>query len=65
MGMVFRKMYTMPVPAGAEIVERNGQRIARWRLKKQTLQRRWRFNRGLPARKEELIRPAMFRECVS
>ena len=38
---------------------------ARWRLKKQTRQRRRRFNRGLPARKEELIRPAVFRECLS
>ncbi len=38
---------------------------ARWRLKRQTQQRRRRFNRGLRARKEELIRPAMFRECLS
>jgi len=38
---------------------------ARWRLKKQTRQQRRRFNRGLPARKEELIRPAVFRECLS
>jgi integrase len=33
MGMVFRKSYTMPVPPGAEIIERGGQRIARWRLR--------------------------------
>lgn len=33
MGMVFRKCYTMPVPAGAEIVERDGQRLARWRVR--------------------------------
>ncbi len=38
---------------------------ARWRLKKLTQERRRRFNRGLRARKEELIRPAMFRECLS
>ena len=31
MGTVFRKSYTTPVPAGAEIVEKNGQRFARWR----------------------------------
>jgi len=40
-------------------------RTARWRLKKQTLGRRRRSNRGLPARKEELIRPDLFRECLS
>jgi integrase len=33
MGMVFRKRYTMPIPPGAEITERDGQRIARWRLR--------------------------------
>ncbi len=33
MEMVFRKAYTMPVPPGAEIAERDGQRIARWRLR--------------------------------
>jgi integrase len=33
MGMVYRKSYTMPVPRGAEILEHNGQRIARWRLR--------------------------------
>jgi putative transposase len=38
---------------------------ARWRLKKQTLSQRRRINRGLPPRKEELIRPAIFRECLS
>jgi len=38
---------------------------ARWRLKKQTLNRRRRINRGLSPRKEELIRPAIFRECLS
>ncbi|MCC7291463.1 MAG: site-specific integrase [Phycisphaerales bacterium] len=31
--MVYRKAYTMPVPPGAEITERDGQRIARWRLR--------------------------------
>ena len=38
---------------------------ARWRLKRQTLSQRRRLNRGLPPRKEEPIRPAMFRECLS
>ena len=38
---------------------------ARWRLKRQTLERRRRYNLGLPARKEELIRPSLFRESVS
>jgi len=32
-GMIYRKQYTMPLPIGAEIVERDGQRIARWRLR--------------------------------
>lgn len=33
MGMLFRKGYTMPIPPGAEITVRDGQRIARWRLR--------------------------------
>ena len=33
MGMIFRKQYTMPIPPGAEINERDGQRLARWRLR--------------------------------
>ena len=33
MGMLVRKPYTMPIPPGAEFVERDGQRIARWRLR--------------------------------
>ena len=33
MGMILRKQYTMPIPPGAEIAERDGQRIARWRLR--------------------------------
>ena len=33
MGMLCRKQYTMPIPPGAEIVERDGRRIARWRLR--------------------------------
>ena len=51
----------------ADVYEGRAREIqtARWRLKKQTLKRRYRLNRGLPARKEELIRPAIFRECVS
>ncbi len=31
--MIYRKKYTMPIPAGAEITEHNGQRVARWRLR--------------------------------
>ena len=33
MGMVYKKAYTMPAPPGAEIVERDGKRVARWRLR--------------------------------
>ena len=33
MGMIYRKQYTMPIPRGAEVVERDGQRVARWRLR--------------------------------
>lgn len=33
MGMVFHKAWTTPVPRGAEIVEHNGKRIARWQLR--------------------------------
>src|SRR5262249_22886400 len=33
MGSVFRKSYTKPVPAGAEIVQKNGERVARWRVR--------------------------------
>jgi len=33
MGMILKKPYTMPIPPGAEIVTRNGKRIARWRLR--------------------------------
>jgi integrase len=33
MGTILRKQYTMPLPAGAEIVECAGQKIARWRLR--------------------------------
>ncbi|MFH1110132.1 MAG: site-specific integrase [Planctomycetota bacterium] len=33
MGMIFKKAYTMPIPVGAEIAERDGRRIARWRLR--------------------------------
>src|SRR5262245_59539220 len=34
MGSVFKKQYTQPVPEGAELVERKGGRIARWRDKR-------------------------------
>src|SRR5205823_14862350 len=33
MGSVFRKSYTAPVPKGAEIVPKNGGRVARWRVR--------------------------------
>ncbi len=33
MGMILRKQYTMPIPPGAEITERDGRRVARWRLR--------------------------------
>ncbi|MGB2985216.1 MAG: hypothetical protein WBE26_04980, partial [Phycisphaerae bacterium] len=33
MGMILRKQYTMPIPPGAEITERDGQRLAHWRLR--------------------------------
>jgi transposase InsO family protein len=38
---------------------------ARERLKRQTLQRRRRYNLGLPVPPEEPIRPSLYRECVS
>ncbi len=51
----------------ADVYEGRGRDIqtARWRLKRQTLASRRRFNLGLPARKEDLIRPSIFRESVS
>ncbi len=33
MGSVFKKTFTKPVPADAEVVEKKGQRLARWRVK--------------------------------
>ena len=33
MGTILRKQYTMPIPPGAEITERDGQRVAYWRLR--------------------------------
>lgn len=33
MGTVFRKAWTAPLPPGAEIVEKRGKRVARWRLR--------------------------------
>ena len=51
----------------ADVYEGRGRDIqtARWRLKKQTFSQRRRINRGLPPRKEKLIRPGIFRECLS
>ena len=31
--MIFRKQYTMPIPPGAQITERDGKHVARWRLR--------------------------------
>ena len=31
MGSVFKKCYTKPMPAGAEVVVRKGEQLARWR----------------------------------
>jgi hypothetical protein len=31
MGAVFRKTFTKPLPEGAEIITRKGQRLARWK----------------------------------
>ena len=33
MGTVYRKAYTMPMPAGAELFERHGVQMARWKLR--------------------------------
>src|SRR4051812_5938262 len=38
MGQVFKKAYTKPVPSGAEIITRKGQRLARWRDKQGKVQ---------------------------
>ena len=48
----------------ADVYHGRGREIltARERLKRQTLRRRRRYNKALPERKEELIRPAVFRE---
>lgn len=34
MGQIFQKAYTWSIPPGAEILEINGRRVARWRLRK-------------------------------
>ncbi len=31
MGAVYKKTVTRPLPAGAEIIERKGERLARWK----------------------------------
>jgi hypothetical protein len=48
----------------ADVYHGRGREIltARERLKQQTLRRRRRYNKALPEREEELIRPALFRE---
>jgi hypothetical protein len=38
MGSVFKKTFTKPVPADAEIIEKKGQCLARWRNRKGKLQ---------------------------
>ena len=48
----------------ADVYQGRGREIltARERLKRQTLRRRRRYNKALPTREEELIRPGLFRE---
>lgn len=48
----------------ADVYHGRGRDIltARERLKRQSIERRRRYNRGLPPREEELIRPSLFRE---
>src|SRR5262245_42360331 len=36
MGTVFKQKTQRPVPAGAEFVERNGERFARWKVRGKT-----------------------------
>src|SRR6476619_3072068 len=33
MGTVFKKQTTRPVPAGADVVQKGGERVARWRVR--------------------------------
>ncbi|MBL8880255.1 MAG: hypothetical protein JNG88_14165 [Phycisphaerales bacterium] len=33
MATVIKKAYTMPLPAGAELFDQDGKRMARWRLR--------------------------------
>src|SRR5215470_4629685 len=33
MGMVYKKAYSMPLPRGGQVVEIDGQRVARWKLR--------------------------------
>ena len=33
MGTIYKKTYTKPLPAGAEIFVRKGERLARWKAK--------------------------------
>lgn len=48
----------------ADVYHGRGREIltARERLKRQTMRRRRRYNKALPERREELIRPALFRD---
>lgn len=41
MGTVFKKTFTKPMPAGAEIFIRKGQRFARWLDASNERARRW------------------------
>lgn len=36
MGTVFKKFFTKPLPANAEVVVRQGRRIARWKANGKT-----------------------------
>jgi transposase InsO family protein len=52
-------------PADVYLGREREIQTARERLKRQTLRRRKRLNLGQPARKETLILPSLFRQCVS
>src|SRR5262245_32290312 len=36
MGTVYRKIVTKPIPEGAEILNRNGEEVARWKVRGKT-----------------------------
>jgi putative transposase len=52
-------------PADVYLGREREIRTAREKLKQQTLKRRQRINRGLPIKREEKIRPALYRESLA